>query len=486
MATQCAGVGSQACHRRCKPAAIRTLAYVMNECRTDAAGMQVGHQALRIRRGDREPITVLEFGPSEPAPDPLGLCRQYGQSRAGTTAIVSGLFQRMGLSPDGSGVVFEVNPDARIVPVGNGPAPDLAGMFFVRSDGRGRRRVGPASRDRCYRISADPTKTFIFNVNAAPGIPFTPNGRRIAFTDLGPGPGGEEAVQIVVLDLATGQRTQVTHLPSGPPNDTAPGTFLTAYPRFIDDETVLFFTFVDPDGSNPTHDFAPFTVRIDGSGLKRKPDDTPLPGTLGGRVLPVFGVTQLATDLFTLSVPGTPVNPTAEANPIAEVFVQDGKNILQLTKFGRVDTGATFLSVASGRAFFTASADPLGTNPSNNCQLFSVDTLGSGLRQMTRFNNPGSPATQPACWNGQPPACVLGAIFQDPVTKAVVFHSSCDPLHANPFGDQLFAMRPDGLGLRQLTDAAGFTTDPDGSIRVQLPGPLAYSAERVPQGIPPR
>jgi hypothetical protein len=46
-----------------------------------------------------------------------------------------------------------------------------------------------------------------------------------------------------------------------------------------------------------------------------------------------------------------------------------------------------------------------------------------------------------------------------------------------PFGtaDQIFAIRPDGSGLRQLTDAAGVTTNPDGSFRVELPGPYAYS-----------
>jgi hypothetical protein len=62
------------------------------------------------------------------------------------------------------------------------------------------------------------------------------------------------------------------------------------------------------------------------------------------------------------------------------------------------------------------------------------------------------------------------------VTKAIVFDSTCDPFHVNPFGDQIFAMRPDGGGLRQLTDASGMTTNPDGSIRVELPGPYAYSA----------
>src|SRR5262245_18325009 len=57
VATQCEGIGWTACRRRCKPAAIRTLAYVVSECRTDAAGREVGRQELRIRRGDREPIT---------------------------------------------------------------------------------------------------------------------------------------------------------------------------------------------------------------------------------------------------------------------------------------------------------------------------------------------------------------------------------------------------------------------------------------------
>src|SRR5262249_31673168 len=71
MATQCAGVGRAACRRRCKPAAIQTLAYVLSECRTDAAGREVGRQELRIRRGDQEPITVAAFDVSEKNLEPL-------------------------------------------------------------------------------------------------------------------------------------------------------------------------------------------------------------------------------------------------------------------------------------------------------------------------------------------------------------------------------------------------------------------------------
>src|SRR5262245_54304601 len=94
VATQCAGVRPQACRQRCKPAAIRTLAYVLTECRVDAAGLVVGHQALRIRWGDREPITVAEFGP-ESVPDP-GLCRLYGNLREGDGSVVAFLCSASG------------------------------------------------------------------------------------------------------------------------------------------------------------------------------------------------------------------------------------------------------------------------------------------------------------------------------------------------------------------------------------------------------
>src|SRR5215475_12565545 len=56
-------------------ARIRTLAYVVNECRTDARGT-VLRQALRIRRGDCAPMTVLEFPFGERAEDTGFFCRE--------------------------------------------------------------------------------------------------------------------------------------------------------------------------------------------------------------------------------------------------------------------------------------------------------------------------------------------------------------------------------------------------------------------------
>ena len=475
MAAQCEGVPRAACRRHCKPAAIRTLAYALTECRRDAAGNGVNYQALRIRRGDREPITVMEFGgfgASDVGPDPQGLCRVYGRDRLGGVVVVAGPLQRLGVSPNGSGVVFEVNSPPQGLPA------DQHGFFFVRADGsRPPRLLGPASRDPCFRVGEDPTGTYPFVENWAPTIPFSPNGRRIAFTDLGPGPGGEDAVQIVTLDLATDTptRRQVTHLPSGSPPGAGPSipSFLTAYPRFIDNDTIGFLTFTDPDGSNPEHKLAFFTVRIDGRGLRQVIVPTPVAG-VGSRIIPVFGVATLAKNVFTLNVDGTPANASPGFTRISEVFVQDGKNLLQLTNFQRADTQNPFPRVTGTQAFFAASGDPLKKNPSGTCQLFSINTDGSGLRQLTHFVS-GDPG---ACGFSFPSSCLVGLQFgiQDPVTKAVVFDSTCDPFHANPYGGQLFAMRSDGSGLRQLTDAAGFTENPDGSFRVELPGPFAYSA----------
>src|SRR5215468_3354542 len=100
-------------------------------------------------------------------------------------------------------------------------------------------------------------------------------------------------------------------------------------------------------------------------------------------------------------MPGEPVGPTSDPNlggdafPITEVFVQYGnQQLVQLTSFSRVDTFAGLLTHDGKRAVFMSSADPLpGTNPDGNCQLFSVNVRGGGLRQITHLK--GRPATSP-------------------------------------------------------------------------------------------
>jgi hypothetical protein len=52
-------------------------------------------------------------------------------------------------------------------------------------------------------------------------------------------------------------------------------------------------------------------------------------------------------------------------------------------------------------------------------------------------------------------------------------------LGTNPNGGQVFAMRPDGSRLRQLTDTRGLVVGADGSVTANLPGPWAYSSRSL-------
>src|SRR5207249_1172259 len=122
--------------------------------------------------------------------------------------------------------------------------------------------------------------------NVFPGFAFSPNGRTAVFTDLGPGPTSDETVQIVTLDLVTGERTQVTRLPvGGPPGDLFPPT---CCPTFIDDETIAFPSVTNPDGLNPNGLDTIFTIGSDGTGLKTLPVPVVAPGS---QIVPTFLIT---------------------------------------------------------------------------------------------------------------------------------------------------------------------------------------------------
>src|SRR4029453_16538300 len=81
----------------------------------------------------------------------------------------------------------------------------------------------------------------------------------------------------------------------------------------------------------------------------------------GSRIVPTFSVTRPRGVPFIIPVGGR--------NP--EVFYSDGRNILQLTNFGRPDLGSwsagpAVASERGHRVFFAASADPFGDNEYNN------------------------------------------------------------------------------------------------------------------------
>lgn len=473
-----AGRGRRACVEACRgragcPAAIRTLAYVVTACRQGPNGT-TGHQELVIRRGDCDPVSILSAdGPQ--ITDPFlgfgGVCQLFGRLRAGYRSVLAGALPRIGVSPDGSTVIFELTTDFSPLPDAF-PLPIEEGVYVVGADGRGLRRLGDPSRhaSSVLVVHTNPDGSLSLGGTTYDVLyRFSPDGRTIVFTDRGPDETGKDAVQIVALDLASGTRTQLTHLPATPAVAPDPEEPVTFQPRFVDDETVVFFTYTDADGQHPDGGY--FTVRKNGTGFRAIPTPVALPGS---RVLPTFDIGGKGTNVLGVLLPGVPTDRPGSS--FRELFLLDGKNLLQLTNFRRTDTGfgGKVLDRRAGRAFFSASPDVFGTNPSQNCQLFSIDVLGGRLRQLTHFRE--AERSLRGCFHSEPPGCSIGPVYQDAVTRTLVFYSSCDAFGTNTYGGQVFAMRPDGTGLRQLTATRGFTTEADGTFAVELPGPVTYSA----------
>ena len=216
---RCAGLDREArrqCIETCRGiggcAAIRTLAYIWNECRSDARGITFRRE-LRIRRGNCAAVTVRTIGPAEPVPDPMHLCALYGSDGVGGSPVILGGFQRLAVTPDGSGVVFEVTNGVALFP-GISPEPLDEGFFFVRADATHLRRLGPPSRTPPFQLLNFPDAPLGFGLGLnSLNIAFSPDGETVVYLDRGPGLGGEEADQVVTLDLATRHRIQLTSLP---------------------------------------------------------------------------------------------------------------------------------------------------------------------------------------------------------------------------------------------------------------------------------
>jgi len=366
--------------------------------------------------------------------------------------------------------VFEVSDEFSVrPPLPLNLPPEQKGIFWVRADGTGLRRLAPPSRTPFFDI----TRSGALAEAGGFGLNFSPKGRTIAFADKVPGVDGGETDQVVTVDVATGTRTQVTHLPPAVPpagySAKAPTIFA---PRFVDERTISFRSSANPDGLNPEGIYLLMTTRTDGSGF-----DVPLPVPVslpGGTIELRFVITGNRPQAQLFLVPGKPTNPLAGFPPeIGEVFVIDeGKNIIQLTNFRRSDTWFALVDVDREHVYFTASADPLGTNPSENCQMFSIDRMGSDLRQLTNFRETERSVNGCSFWLVGL-GCAVGPPWQDPRSRTLVFYSNCDPLGTNPNGGQVFAMQPDGSGLRQLTDSRGLVFEPD-AVTGELSGPWAY------------
>ena len=436
-----------------------TLAYAVSECREGRDAALLTRQALYVRQGDGEPRRIIEYGEVGPLP-PYGLCRYFGLRRLGAASVQDWPLQRLGVSPDGGLVVFEVTDDFSVFSRSQVP-PEEEGIYVVHADGSGLRRLGPASRAPC----------FVPYSGFQPYFPFSPDGRTVTFADLDPDLLRLDARQIFTLDVASAERTQLTHLPP-----TAPGlSSLNLF--FLDAETIVFTSFANPStekyphGANPDGVATLFRVNTDGTGL----EPIPVVAVPGGGFIPNFAITSAEPTVSRVPLSScTPVNgPGGFGNVCSEIFVFDTNpdQVLQLTNFRRSDTHFPRLTRDRQRVLFIASADPLGENPDNNCEFFSIDRTGAHLRQLTHIGE----GRRSNCdsWDPYSRGCSLAPVRVDLVTGWVTFSSSCNPFGTNPYSHQIFTMRPDGTGLRQLTFTRGMTTEADGTVTVEQPGPWA-------------
>src|SRR5262249_41451174 len=125
---------------------------------------------------------------------------------------------------------------------------------------------------------------------------------------------------------------------------------------------------------------------------------------------------------------------------------------------------------------FSASANTpfVASNPSESCQLFSIDRTGADVRQLTTFSEVTQAESSLGCLFTHGPGCAFALVAQDANTRRLIFYSNCDLLGTKVLGAQIFAMSRDGTDIEQLTDARGLVNQSDGTVLGELPGPQAY------------
>ena len=128
----------------------------------------------------------------------------------------------------------------------------------------------------------------------------------------------------------------------------------------------------------------------------------------------------------------------------------------------------------------------LGRHMAGTCTL-RVGVLGDDLQQVTQFNydaagNPLEEGDGSGCRYSGAAGCELGTMFRDRTFASVPFLSNCDLFKTDISAEQLFAMRPDGTHLRQLTHVDGCHgvcrlryDDLQAATTVELVGFLTYS-----------
>jgi TolB protein len=228
----------------------------------------------------------------------------------------------------------------------------------------------------------------------------------------------EHAFQLFRADPLTGAVTQVT--------SARGGAALTASVS-DDGQRVVFSGSGNPTGGNHDGNVEIFVALRDGTGIRQLTLSTE--GSSDAPVLCGNGSRIVFTSVANLT--------GGNADHSQEIFVVDwnGAELRQLTD-GAGDSGAPHITDDGTKIVFTTSQNPLGTNPDSSTEVFAINADGTGLRQLT--SSAGNSSAPWIAGNG----------------TNVVFQSDGDLTGGNPdLGSEVFVVRWDGTGLRQLTNS---------------------------------
>jgi len=199
--------------------------------------------------------------------------------------------------------------------------------------------------------------------------------------------------------------------------------------------TVVWPSSADPSGTNVEHAFQLFRADPSTGAV------TQVTSTRGGAAL----TASISDDgqRVAFSGAGNPTGGNHDGN--VEIFVsfRDGTGIRQLTHATEGSSGTPVLCGNGSRIAFTSVANLTGGNADHSQELFVVDWDGAGLRQLT---NAQGDSDSPH--------------ISDDGTK-IVFTTEQNPLGTNPdLATEVFAINADGTGLRQLTNSSGNSSAP--------------------------
>ncbi len=210
-----------------------------------------------------------------------------------------------------------------------------------------------------------------------------------------------------------------------------------AGPGALDDAGTTVFTGSSTDqlGTNPRHAYQIFRFdAVTGAG-------TQVTSTSRG-VTPVVSVSDDGTWLVFVS-PSDLTGSNHDLSPELFVMQSNGTQLSQLTNDPAVNAGSVSSATIAGNGLkiaFVANTNPLGTNPAQRPQLFTINRDGSGLAQLTSVTT-GS---------------LGGVSISDDGTRITFTHNANLTGGNADLSTELFAINGDGTGLRQLTNLTGY------------------------------